>query len=82
MYWMGICMSIPNETANELPQDMVFRILLLHELGLPQEAIRINLYEVWRVKVSLALINGITDKVDRLVDEWLNRLRCSINPNG
>jgi transposase-like protein len=74
MYWIGAYMAIQNE-ADVLTQDMISHILRLHELGLSQKAIRINLYEIYHIKVSLSQINRITGKVDHLVNEWLDRLR-------
>jgi hypothetical protein len=63
---------------NYLTQEMVSRILMLHELGIPPEAIRLNLYETCHAEVPFRLIKGTTDKLDCLVEEWLNRLRRSI----
>jgi transposase-like protein len=70
-------MTIQNET-NELTQEMISHILQLHESGLSQKAIRINLYEVYNSKVSLSQINMITDKVDHLVNEWLASMVSAI----
>ncbi|MDR2730638.1 MAG: hypothetical protein LBB81_07060 [Treponema sp.] len=53
---------------------MISHILQLHEFGLSQKAIRINLYEAYNFKASLSQINMVTDKVDHLVNEWLDRL--------
>jgi hypothetical protein len=63
---------------NELTQEMVSRIVSLHELGMPPEAIRLSLYETCHANVSFRLINRATNKIDHLVEEWLNRLRRSI----
>jgi len=63
---------------NYLTQEMISRILMLHELGIPPEAIRLNLYETCHTKVPFRLIKRTTDKLDRLIEEWLNRLRRSI----
>jgi len=67
-------MTIQNETDG-LTQDMISHILQLHELGLSQKAIRVNLYEIYHFKASLSQINRITGKVDYLVNEWLDRLK-------
>jgi transposase-like protein len=75
MYWSGSYMTIQNKADDGLTQDMISHILRLHELGLSQKAIRINLYEIYHIKVSLSQINRITGKVDHLVNEWLDRLR-------
>jgi hypothetical protein len=72
-YWMGVNMTIQNGTK-VLTQDMISHILQLHELGLSKKAIRINLYEAYNFKASLSQINIITNKVDHLVNEWLDRL--------
>jgi len=58
-----------------LTQEMIIRILMLHELGQSQKAIQLNLLKTFHIKVSFKLINGITDKADRLVEEWLDSLR-------
>jgi len=63
---------------HDLTHEMVSRILMLHELGIPPKAIRLNLYETCHAKVPFRLINRTTDKMDCLVEEWLNRLRRSI----
>ena len=75
---MGIRMIIRNEAGNDLTREMVFRIVLLHELGLPQRAIQQNFDELYHVNVPIKQISGITDKADRLVEEWLARLMSSI----
>jgi hypothetical protein len=64
---------------NDLTQEMVFQILMLHELGIPPEAIRLNLYEICHAKVPCRLINRTTNKMDCLMEEWLNRIRRSIS---
>jgi len=53
---------------------------MLHELGIPPEAIRLNLYQTCHAKVPFHLIKGTTDKLDYLVEEWLNRLRRIVAP--
>jgi hypothetical protein len=63
---------------NDLTQKIVSRILMLHELGIPAEAIRLDIYETCHAKVSICLINRITVKTDCLVEEWLNRMKRSI----
>jgi len=63
---------------NDLTQEMVYRILMLHELGISPEAIRQDVFETCHAKVSLSLINKTTNKMNYLVDEWLNRLRRGI----
>jgi len=60
---------------NGLTQEMIFRILILHELGQSKKAIQLDLLKAYRVKVSFRLINGITEKEDRMVEEWLDSLR-------
>jgi len=60
---------------NELNQDMISQILQLHELGLSEKAIRVNLYDAYHLKVPSSQINMITGKMDNLVNEWLNRLK-------
>ncbi|MDR2921727.1 MAG: hypothetical protein LBU85_00105 [Treponema sp.] len=61
---------------NSLTQEMIFRILMLHELGQSQKAIQLDLFKAFHIKISFKLINGITEKADRLVEEWLDSLRC------
>jgi len=61
---------------NGLTQEMIFRILILHELGQSKKAIQQDLFKAYRIKVSFRLINGITEKEDRMVEEWLDSLRC------
>jgi len=63
---------------NDLTQEIVSRILTLHELGISPEAIRQDIYETCHAKVSLSMINRTTNKMDCLVEEWLNRLGRSI----
>jgi len=67
-------METVTETS-ELNQDMISHILQLHELGLSEKAIRVNLHDVYHFKASSSQINAITGKMDHLVNEWLNRLK-------
>jgi len=64
---------------HDLTQEMISRILMLHELGIPPETIRLNLSETCHAKIPFRLIKRTTDKMDRLIEEWLNRLRRSIS---
>jgi hypothetical protein len=68
--------KVSNE--NDLPQEIASQILSLHELGILPAAIRINLSEICHAKVSLRLINRTVNKMDYLIEEWLNRLKRSI----
>jgi hypothetical protein len=67
--------TISNGTMNGLTQEMIFRILMLHELGQSQKTIQMDLFKAFHIKISFKLINGITEKADRLVEEWLDSLR-------
>jgi transposase-like protein len=67
-------MTTKNKT-DELTQDIISHILQLYEFGLSQKAIQINLYEIYHLKISLSQIKKITDKVNSLVNEWLERLK-------
>jgi len=63
---------------NDLTQEMISRILMLHELGVPPEAMRLDLCETCHAKVPFRFISMTTDKMDSPVEEWLNRMRNSI----
>jgi GTP1/Obg family GTP-binding protein len=67
-------MTTKNET-DELAQNLISNILRLHEFGLSQKAIQINLYEICHLKASLSQIKAITNKMDHLIKEWLDRLK-------
>jgi hypothetical protein len=49
---------------HDVTQKILSRILMLHESGIPPEAIRLNLYETCQVKVSLRLINRAVGKME------------------
>lgn len=61
-----------------LGSELIFRIVLLHELGQPCGMIQRNLDETCHAKVSPQLIARITGKADCLVEEWIDSLRASI----
>jgi len=63
---------------HDLNWEMVSQILMLHGLRILPEAIRLNLYGTCHAKIPLRLINRTTDKMDCLVEEWLNHLMRSI----
>jgi GTP1/Obg family GTP-binding protein len=67
-------MTTKNKT-DELTQDMISHILQLHEFGLSQKAIQINLYEIYHFRAALSQINTITSKIDHAVNEWIDRLK-------
>jgi transposase-like protein len=63
---------------DDLTQEMISQILLLHESGVAPKAIQLNLHETCHANVSSRLINRTTDKMDCLVEDWLKRLKGSI----
>jgi hypothetical protein len=63
---------------DDLTQEMISQILLLHESGVAPEAIQLDLYETCHAQVSSRLINRTTGKMDCLVEDWLKRLKDGI----
>jgi GTP1/Obg family GTP-binding protein len=74
MYWIEMNMTTKNKT-DELTEYMIPHILQLHEFGLSQKAIQVNLYEIYHFKAALSQIKMITGKMDHIVNEWMDRMK-------